>query len=595
MQINTHEKPGAGLKQINSSKGGEVCETLKRRIEGVKRPIRYSPTESRNVFPKNEVYMILSGEDVRALLNCTCNRLSCRKGCSPASGQDITTIFNECRLILAILLTMGDLHLIHSFVEKRYTDELVLAHPLEQSTLEQLMTARTNTDFATNFHRTQYEFLLPDIPADSNCIYDFNMNQALPIDLKDKLGSGCYGEVYKAELLEGYHSLETQDGCVAVKIFKDSGDFEEEIENNNRFQHQHIVPILASLSHGEENNMALYPIAQKSLQALIRESVPTSPTYTTTRIVENVADLFAALNQIHTGVNGGRGYHLDIKPANILVCTDNSFALSDLGMAHFEPHQEGQQGPAFSEIWTGPCSEEYAGPELTGQHIGQSFDILAMGSGLLEQLGLIASRELMSQRIHRSFDIWGMGAVFLELLVWIAEGHDSVQKFHEARKSGRVCKIVASFHKDGKVKKEVLEKIESLKRLRANDSVFLGALKVIQLLLHPDEAMRPTSQEAEILLRTLLEDKVRAAPMTDFKPHVESLLCDFRNANKKELVKPRKLSIRSCATFIQSAFRMSQAPRQKGFFEASLGRKTGIGGVCILGATVMISMKYSWK
>jgi len=99
---------------------------------------------------------------------------------------------------------------------------------------------------------------------------------------------------------------------------------------------------------------------------------------------------------------------------------------------------------------------------------------------------------------------------------------------------------VASFHQHGALKKEVLEKIESLERSQRHDHVFVGALRVVRLLLRPKESERLTSREAEILLRTLLDHKcVREAPAppSTFQPLARGLLRDFRNANRKQLFK----------------------------------------------------------
>ncbi|KAI5851942.1 kinase-like domain-containing protein [Tricharina praecox] len=446
--VTESRRASASSSSGDSWENGFICERLRDRIHGFEKHITNSPTGlMRRVYPKNDVYRVLTCKNIRSLLQCPCEGKWCRGRMSPATEQKITTIFSEYRLIFAILLEMERLCLIHSFVELGFTDESVLAHPLQQSELEQVMDdayirhgIRDNHFWKTFHHHKQYEFLLPNIPAlekaDADDIFTVNISRTLPINLKRQLGRGGYGDVYQAELLDGYHSLETIDGCVAVKIFRVSsssgseksrdyddeddyytgaGDWDDqdcaaETRNNKRFQHSNIVPMLASLSHGPEN-MSFYPIARTSLQALISEPTLTPPNNTTVRIVEQVADLFSALNQIHTGNENGCGYHLDIKPANILVRADDSFALTDLGMAHFKTHQEVQQDRSFSETRMRPCSEEYAGPELTGK------------------------------RIHRSFDIWAMGAVFLELLVWIAEGRDGVRKFHNARKTKKDYKI----------------------------------------------------------------------------------------------------------------------------------------------------------
>ncbi|KAI5851968.1 kinase-like domain-containing protein [Tricharina praecox] len=580
------------------SENGNVCETFREQIRGVQRYIKNSPTGvMRSVYPKQDVCRVLTYNAVRSLLHCACHR--CRGILSPAATeQDIATIFSEYRLILAILLEMDRLYLIHSFVENKYTDERALARPLEKSELErivdQIYTKLQIRDkyFARNFHhRKQYEFLLPNISTlagtDVDGIESVNINQALPIHLTSQLGRGGYGAVYRASLFEGYHDLSTTDGHVAVKIISipsgggsgaelgscgssgdccsggpewDDQDYGAETRLNRRFQHANIVPMLASLCYGPEL-VSFYPIARMSLHALMGEPAPTFPHDTTARIVGQVADLFSALDRIHTGDKHGVGYHLDIKPANILVRNDHSFALTDLGMGHFKacwaPAQPQSQDRSLSTIRMRPFSE-YAGPEMAGKWI------------------------------HRSFDIWPMGCVFLELLVWHAEGSAGVAEFRRAREEKKACRIVAYFHEDGEVKNVVREKVVELEERMHDDHVFRGALGVVKRLLNPDEAQRPTAREAEGLIRTLLRDHkdsgrdVRTVPS---KQHGKSLLRDYRN---EELVQRRKLPVRGYATYILSTIWLSLKPPGAGF-------RVGLGVGVSVGVAATAMIRKSWK
>jgi len=589
--------PKSSDKEDVINKEDYPCFNFKSQIHNVQRHIRNSPTKSaKRIFPKTEVYKILTKENIRSLLHCPCGREYCRGKLDPATEQDVDTIFSGYRLILAILLEMGRLCLIHIFTENKHTDDSVLAQPLEKRELQHLMTEATkqfhirpDKHFCEAFHYLrQYEFLLPSIPAlraaDADGVFVAEVSQVLPMNLKGQLGHGGYSEVYEAELLDGYHKLNARNGCVAAKFFTasssngsqksrddydsdgeyDSGesdcedDFTTETQNNKRFQHPNIVPMLASLSHGRKH-IALYPIAQTSLMTLMADSDPSAPNNTSVRIVEQMAGLFSALNHIHTGVEGGHGYHCDIKPGNILVDKDalSTFKLTDLGLTQFKPRDELQQYSSFSGIEMPVIFEEYAGPER------------------------------VNKRIRRSFDIWAMGAVFLELLVWLAEGRGSVRKFHATRRAKVNYKTVTSFHQDGALKKEVLEKIESLERSQRHDHVFVGALRVVRLLLRPKESERLTSREAEILLRTLVDQKyVREAPAPPltFQPLARSLLRDFRNANRKQLFKyptcpsgigrgtdgqGRKPSMQRYGILVQSVLRLWRSTKR--FDVAALG------------------------
>jgi hypothetical protein len=127
-----------------------------------------------------------------------------------------------------------------------------------------------------------------------------------------------------------------QDGYVAVKIHREAsssgsgrrasdadeydvytgtdgdGDKEEdwavEERNNLHFTHPNIMPMLATVGHGNYN-MTIYPLARTSLDRLMKKTCSVS----LTDIVTNMANLFSALALMHAGVPDCYGYHFDIK------------------------------------------------------------------------------------------------------------------------------------------------------------------------------------------------------------------------------------------------------------------------------------------
>jgi serine/threonine protein kinase len=172
------------------------------------------------------------------------------------------------------------------------------------------------------------------------------------------------------------------------------------------------------------------------------------------------------------------------RPSNILVCLDWSWALADLGLAHFKPVVN--TDPQFSATGRRPCCEEYAGPE--------------------------------GEMVHRSFDIWSIGCVFAELLVWYTEGPSGVKKFRNSRRSKKGYKVVYDFHENGKVKEAVLSKLDSLAS-KHHDPALVGSIRIVRLLLNPEQSERPSSHEAELLLCALLGEKVEIPARV--KPHVK--------------------------------------------------------------------------
>jgi serine/threonine protein kinase len=251
--------------------------------------------------------------------------------------------------------------------------------------------------------------------------------------------------------------------------------FERERRNHAKFlhtKHKNIVPMLCTLRHGSEN-MSIYPLARTSLQALFKENGAAE--YTTTEMAHQMADILSALEAIHSGQGEFYGYHFDIKPANILVQFDKSLALTDFGAACFKSASD----PAIN-------IPECLDPEYDAPERGPA---------------------------HGSFDIWSMGAVLLEFLVYLSEGAEGVTEFANLRREQKVGDgKIANFHDNVQLKAAVSAKLSTLQQKHNQDKVFLGCIKVAQLMLRMKPEERPTAKEAEVLLRTLLGDGMEVIP-----------------------------------------------------------------------------------
>lgn len=115
---------------------------------------------------------------------------------------------------------MDKAYLLQGFVDKNYTDEMVLQEPPSEDDLEDLVvgffserkipTAFHDPHFPADFHFDfQPQFILPDLPARGGTT-TFTGRCNLPLGLEKRIGSGGYGDVYKAVVLEGYHNYETE-------------------------------------------------------------------------------------------------------------------------------------------------------------------------------------------------------------------------------------------------------------------------------------------------------------------------------------------------------------------------------------------------
>ena len=127
-----------------------------------------------------------------------------------------------------------------------------------------------------------------------------------------------------------------------------------------------------------------------------------------------------ALSYLHNGLLAQdsrpmRGYHMDIKPENILIYADassihRSWKISDFGASYLQLRESSQELPPHPGLGT------YEPPEC--------------------QLDLPQSQ---------AYDLWSLGCIFLECTAWLMKGSRAIDDFaedrlHDVELSGNVFK-----------------------------------------------------------------------------------------------------------------------------------------------------------
>ena len=112
---------------------------------------------------------------------------------------------------------MDRVYLLQGFVDRNYTDEMVLQESPSREDLEDLVVeffsqwmipiAFHDPHFPGEFYFDfQPQFILPDLPARGSTM-TLSGKCTLPLGLEEREGDG---DVYKATLLDGYHNYETE-------------------------------------------------------------------------------------------------------------------------------------------------------------------------------------------------------------------------------------------------------------------------------------------------------------------------------------------------------------------------------------------------
>ncbi|KAI1124890.1 kinase-like domain-containing protein [Nemania abortiva] len=240
---------------------------------------------------------------------------------------------------------------------------------------------------------------------------ELDPNAILPFRSMDLAGTGTFGTVYKVET-EPSHLNHVSIRCssplisrlsrdilqgsgqpLALKVISrrkatDGMNERKLLEGLRSIGHPHIIELLTSFERERELGM-FFPLATCDLDYYMGEKGPLIDDQFVSWFLTQLCGLTDALSKIHeydrvstTSISSSGGYHLDLKPQNILFFQDSTmprlqgvFKLSDFGARRLG-------------------TPKYAAPEA----------------------------ELEDTTPSDVQDMWSFGCVILELLIWIHDG-----------------------------------------------------------------------------------------------------------------------------------------------------------------------------
>jgi len=190
-------------------------------------------------------------------------------------------------------------------------------------------------------------------------------------ELVQKIGSGTYGEVYKA-------IVKATGSMAAMKVVHiDAGDdfdiIQQEIILMQDCKHQNIVQYLGSYLRRDKLWIAMEFCGAGSLQDIYHVTGP----LTEQQIAFSCTEMLKGLAYLH----GNGKIHRDIKGANILVTTDGDIKLADFGVsAQITATLNKRNSFIGTPYWMAP---EVAAVERTGGY-DQQCDVWAVGITAIE-------------------------------------------------------------------------------------------------------------------------------------------------------------------------------------------------------------------
>lgn len=257
----------------------------------------------------------------------------------------------------------------------------------------------------------------------------------------------------------------------------------------------HLVKIIAAYKHKGLYNF-VFPCAKTNLEVYLRNS-HSGPSQDPKLILEHsiwrqflgvARGLHKVLDCEEPNVGHARsrfGYHLDLKPANILVEADGKLVITDFGQATFK----NLAGATSSKVVGMGGTIAYAPPEIDRR-------------GEIKQ--------------NRRYDIWSLGCILVEICSFVVKGSHAVLELDSTRlnKSPGTNFTDDSFFRRNPrtntyyLKPEIISWVQRLPQSTsdARCTAFLNEVLLLALqMLNVDVDLRLTSKEVCIRFAQILE------------------------------------------------------------------------------------------
>ncbi|CAN8294256.1 unnamed protein product [Cochlearia groenlandica] len=218
--------------------------------------------------------------------------------------------------------------------------------------------------------------------------------------LRNKLGQGGFGPVYKGKLQEGQE--------IAVKrLSRASGQGLEELVNEvvviSKLQHRNLVKLLGCCIAGEERMLVYEFMPKKSLDYYLFDPMRAKLLDWKTRF-NIINGLCRGLLYLHRD-SRLRIIHRDLKASNILLDENLIPKISDFGLARIFPGNEGEANTRRVVGTYGYMSPEYA----MGGLFSEKSDVFSLGVILLEIIS--GRRNSNSNLLAYAWSIWTEGEI----------------------------------------------------------------------------------------------------------------------------------------------------------------------------------------
>lgn len=154
-----------------------------------------------------------------------------------------------------------------------------------------------------------------------------------------RLGSGCYGAVYRGELKDGSEvAIKAIDLGILVgkgECPEDAG-FDEEVQMLSKFRHPHLVTLLGWGQQGLNRYLVYEFLAGGDVFQRLHKSKTGQRTFLWHERLSVLLDAASGLSHMHNSTP--KAFHRDIKSANILLDRHGTGKMADFGLSCIGQH-----------------------------------------------------------------------------------------------------------------------------------------------------------------------------------------------------------------------------------------------------------------
>lgn len=231
--------------------------------------------------------------------------------------------------------------------------------------------AAEETANAEQFIRTYQSTLLTK--------YSYKDVKKMTNTLKERLGEGGYGTVYKGRLPDGRP--------IAVKMLdkssNNSQEFINEVATIGTIHHVNIIRLLGFCLEGSKRALIYEYMPNGSLGDLLHKEGP-NLSLAMERLLEIAIGVALGIEYLHKGC-ASRILHLDIKPHNVLLDENFNPKISDFGLAKIYSRNR-----SFITMTGARGTIGFIAPEIFMRNLGnpsRKSDVYSFGMLLLEMVG----------------------------------------------------------------------------------------------------------------------------------------------------------------------------------------------------------------